>query len=201
MAQGSPPRPLGTIHISLITLIIEIPRPIHIWCVKTSAVLMSSPVQIKALSAISGFGGITSNPYHRILEGVTFHIYSSLKRSAHTCAYPCQNRCSFNDFTCSEKSLSANPDLKIKCKGNCLKVNWSGAKLIAVTPSHYIIFNNFSATHTLIIGFVIFSPPFLSHSGRRHSISIRHSSDVNVGNWDGWSLQHVSIGQFCASMM
>src|SRR3989442_14426498 len=78
MAQGSPPRPSGTIHISLVTLIIEIPRPIHIWCVKTSAVLMSSPVQIKALSAISGFGGITSNPYHRILEGVTFHIYSSL---------------------------------------------------------------------------------------------------------------------------
>src|SRR3989442_8659147 len=86
----------------------------------------------KSLSAISGFGGITSNPYHRISEGVTFHIYSSLKRSAHTCAYPCQNRCSFNDFTCSEKSLSANPDLKIKCKGNCLKVG------ITSNPYHRI---------------------------------------------------------------
>ena len=61
----------------------------------------------KSLSAISRFVGITSNPYHRISEGVTFHIYSSLKRSAHTCAYPYQNRCNFNDFACSEKSLSA----------------------------------------------------------------------------------------------
>ena len=123
----------------------------------------------KSLSAIFGFWRHHIQPHHRISEGVAFHIDSSLKRSAHTYAYQYQNRCSFNDFTCSEKSLSANPDLKIKCKGNCLKVNWSGAKLIVVTPGHYIIFNNFRATHTLIIGFVIFFPPFLSHSGRRHS--------------------------------